>query len=84
MSQKIKRFKKTAPSVQVNLDSRVIRDLERRFQKGKALELGKDFAGAEKIYREVVWGFERNRFNAATPNAALGYALLNQSKFEEA
>lgn len=84
MGQKIKKFKKIAVAGQPSLNSHVIRDLERRFQEGKALELAKDFAGAEKIYRELVASFERNRFNAATPNAALGYVLLNQRKFEDA
>ena len=84
MGQKIKKFKRTAVPGQPNLNSHVIRDLERRFQEGKALELAKDFAGAEKIYRELVASFERNHFNAATPNAALGYVLLNQRKFDDA
>ncbi len=73
------KFPKIAPA-----DPRVVRTLEARFQEGKACESAKDFATAEKIYREIVASFERNRFNAAAPNAALGYALLNQRKFEEA
>lgn len=84
MGQKIKKFKKRASPVQSGGQSHVVRDLERRFQEGKALELAKDFAGAEKVYRELVAIFERNHFNAATPNAALGYVLLNQRKFEDA
>lgn len=84
MSQKIKKKKRAAAPGQPISNSHVIRDLERRFQEGKALELAKDFANAEKIYRELVASFERNHFNAATPYAALGYVLLNQKKFEDA
>ncbi len=84
MGQKIKKSKRVAVPGGTNLNSHVIRDLERRFQEGKTLELAKDFAAAEKIYREIVASFERNHFNAATPNAALGYVLLNQKKFEDA
>lgn len=84
MGQKIKRFKKKAIPVQTGANSHVVRDLERRFQEGKALERAKDFAGAEKVYRDLIASFERNHFNAATPNAALGYVLLNQRKLEDA
>ncbi len=84
MGQKIKRSKQAMPPAQSRPDSRVIRNLESRFQEGKALELNKDFTGAENIYREIIAAFERNRFNAATPIAALGYVLLNQKKFEDA
>ena len=62
----------------------VIRTLEKRFQEGKEFELAHDFTRAEAVYRELIAGFDRNRLNAATPCAALGYALLNQRKFEEA
>ncbi len=84
MGRKIRHLTRTSPSESSLAASRVVRDLERRFQEGKALELEKDFAGAEKIYRELVASFERNHFNAATPSAALGYVLLNQKKFEDA
>ena len=77
MSKRAK-FQKTAV-----LDSRIIRHLETRFQEGKAAETASDFTAAEKIYREIVGSFERNHLNAATPNAALGFVLLGQRKFEE-
>lgn len=62
----------------------VVRALESRFADGKKYELAKDFATAEKIYREIVTGYERHRYNSAIPNAALGYTLLNQGKWKEA
>jgi protein O-GlcNAc transferase len=84
MSFKINQFKQMATPRKRSVQSRVTQNLECRFREGKALELAKDFSGAEKVYRELVASFERNHFNAATPNAALGYVLLNQRKFEEA
>jgi protein O-GlcNAc transferase len=62
----------------------VIHTLEKRFHEGKQFELAQDFKRAEAVYRELVAGFDRKKLNAATPCAALGYALLNQRKFDEA
>jgi len=62
----------------------VVRALEDRFQEGKRYEAAKNFLAAEKIYREVVNTYVRHGYSPAVPNAALGYALLNQRKFEEA
>lgn len=62
----------------------VVRTLEARFAEGKRYESANDFATAEKIYREIVATYARNRLNSATPNAALGYALLSQKRFDEA
>lgn len=83
MTHSTKQLKRPATR-EPNIGSHVTRNLERRFKDGKALELAKDFDGAERVYRELVAAFERNHFNAATPNAALGYVLLNQRKFEDA
>ncbi|HEX4808242.1 MAG TPA: tetratricopeptide repeat protein [Bryobacteraceae bacterium] len=60
------------------------RALERRFADGKALELQGRFADAEKVYRELVASFERQRINSGTPCAALAYTLVCQAKWEEA
>jgi len=83
MSHSTKQLKRLVTR-ESNIRSHVTRNLERRFKDGKALESAKNFAGAERVYRELVAAFERNHFNAATPNAALGYVLLNQKRFEDA
>jgi protein O-GlcNAc transferase len=68
----------------VAADPHVVRALEARFAEGKKHEEAEDFVSAEKIYREIVSTYHRHGFNPATPNAALGYALLLQEKYAEA
>lgn len=82
-----KTYQPSGPSqrpVSHTVDNATTRFLELRFQEGKKAESDSDFQLAERIYREILATFERNRWNAATPLAALGYALLNQRKLEEA
>ena len=62
----------------------VLGALEKRFEIGKSFEKAGSFGDAENVYRELVGSFDRLRLNSATPNAALGFALLSQGKHEEA
>lgn len=79
-----KNTRHVSTQLKTSADPRITRLLEGRFMEGKAAERAEQFDVAETIYREVVAGFERHRFNAASPNAALGYVLLHQKKLTEA
>ncbi len=68
----------------VAVNPHVVRALEARFAEGKKYEEGKDFATAEKIYREIINTYQRHGYNPASPYGALGYALMHQRKLDEA
>lgn len=76
--------RKKSPARVFQPDPFVAKTLQQRFEEGKALEKEGKHVESGRIYSELVSSFERLKLNAATPNAALGYALLRQNKLEEA
>src|SRR5579875_367172 len=66
------------------IEPRTLKTLENRFQEGKALEREKQYAQAEKIYREILARAEQLHLTTANACVALGYVLLMQGKLEPA
>jgi protein O-GlcNAc transferase len=66
------------------VEPRTLKTLENRFQEGKALERDKEYAAAEKIYREILARAEQLHLTTANACVALGYVLLMQGKLEAA
>jgi protein O-GlcNAc transferase len=85
MSKTIPAVWKTPKKVKMaSVDPRILKTLEERFQEAKALERAKKYAGAEKIYREILAKAEQLRLTTANACTALGYVLLMQGKLEAA